>query len=71
MPATAIDSLVFKDIFGTEAMRAAFSDERRVQHYLDIEAALARVQARSGSSRARPPGRSAATATSRRSTWRG
>src|SRR3954468_14556364 len=48
MPATAIDSLVFKDIFGTEAMRAAFSDERRVQHYLDIEAALARVQARLG-----------------------
>ena len=48
MPATAIDSLVFKDIFGTEAMRAVFSDERRVQHYLDIEAALARVQARLG-----------------------
>src|SRR3954452_11421335 len=48
MPATAIDSLIFKDIFGTEAMRAVFSDERRVQHYLDIEAALARVQARLG-----------------------
>src|SRR3954468_20824477 len=48
MPATAIDSLVFKDIFGTEAMRAAFSDERRIQYYLDIEAALARVQARLG-----------------------
>ena len=29
-------------------MRAVFSDERRVQHYLDIEAALARVQARLG-----------------------
>ena len=48
MPATAIDSLIFEDIFGTEAMRAVFSDERRVQHYLDIEAALARVQARLG-----------------------
>src|SRR3954453_806365 len=48
MPATAIDSLIFKDIFGTEAMRAVFSDERRIQHYLDIEAALARVQARLG-----------------------
>ena len=48
MPATAIDSAIFKDIFGTQAMREVFSDERRVQHYLDIEAALARVQARLG-----------------------
>ena len=32
MPAIAIDSLIFKDIFGTEAMRAVSSDERRVQH---------------------------------------
>jgi 3-carboxy-cis,cis-muconate cycloisomerase len=45
MPATAIDSVIFRDIFGSEAMRAVFSDERRVQYYLDIEAALARVQA--------------------------
>ncbi|HEX8374704.1 MAG TPA: 3-carboxy-cis,cis-muconate cycloisomerase [Geminicoccaceae bacterium] len=45
MPATAIDSAIFRDIFGSEAMRAVFSDERRVQYYLDIEAALARVQA--------------------------
>jgi 3-carboxy-cis,cis-muconate cycloisomerase len=29
-------------------MRAVFSDERRTQYYLDIEAALARVQARLG-----------------------
>src|SRR5471032_166012 len=42
------DSLVFRDIFSTEAMRAVFSDESRVQFYLDIEAALARVQARLG-----------------------
>jgi 3-carboxy-cis,cis-muconate cycloisomerase len=48
MPATAIDSAIFRDIFGTEAMRAVFSDERRIQYYLDIEAALARVQARLG-----------------------
>jgi len=48
MPATTIDSAIFKDIFGTEAMRAVFSDERRVQYYLDIEAALARAQARLG-----------------------
>jgi 3-carboxy-cis,cis-muconate cycloisomerase len=48
MPATASDSIIFRDIFGTEAMRRVFSDEARVQYYLDIEAALARVQARLG-----------------------
>jgi 3-carboxy-cis,cis-muconate cycloisomerase len=48
MAATVIDSAVFRDIFGTPAMRQIFSDESRVQYYLDIEAALARVQARLG-----------------------
>jgi hypothetical protein len=48
MAATAIDSLVFRDIFGTSAMRQVFSDESRVQYYLDIEAALARVQGHLG-----------------------
>ena len=47
-PATAIDSAVFGDIFSTEAMRRVFSDENRVQKYLDFEAALARAQARLG-----------------------
>jgi 3-carboxy-cis,cis-muconate cycloisomerase len=37
---------VFRDIFTTEAMRNVFSDENRVQKYLDFEAALARAQAR-------------------------
>ncbi|SDQ94766.1 3-carboxy-cis,cis-muconate cycloisomerase [Rhizobiales bacterium GAS191] len=48
MAATIIDSSIFGDIFSTAEMRAVFSDERRVQYYLDIEAALARVQARLG-----------------------
>jgi 3-carboxy-cis,cis-muconate cycloisomerase len=48
MPATATDSLIFRDIFSTGAMRQIFSDEARVQYYLDIEAALAMVQARLG-----------------------
>jgi 3-carboxy-cis,cis-muconate cycloisomerase len=48
MPATATDSAIFRDIFGTDAMRRVFADEARVQYYLDIEAALARVQARLG-----------------------
>src|SRR5215469_16280110 len=48
MPATAVDSAVFRDIFSTEAMRRVFSDESRIQKYLDFEAALARAQARLG-----------------------
>src|SRR3954449_10192058 len=48
MPASALDSAIFRDIFGTEAMRNVFSDGSRIQFYLDIEAALARVQARLG-----------------------
>src|SRR5580658_3534531 len=48
MPSSLIDSAVFRDIFSTEAMRRVFSDENRVQKYLDFEAALARAQARLG-----------------------
>src|ERR1700738_4639413 len=48
MAATAIDSMVFRHIFSSEPMRQDFSDENRVQCYLDIEAALAQVQARLG-----------------------
>src|SRR5205807_1055069 len=48
MTATVIDSTVFRNIFSSEPMRQVFSDEHRVQCYLDIEAALARVQARLG-----------------------
>jgi 3-carboxy-cis,cis-muconate cycloisomerase len=48
MPSTLIDSAVFRDIFSTEAMRKIFSDETRVQKYLDFEAALARAQGRLG-----------------------
>ncbi len=48
MAASLIDSAVFRDIFSTEAMRGVFSDENRVQKYLDFEAALARAQGRLG-----------------------
>src|SRR5438067_8748259 len=48
MPASLIDSAVFRDIFSTEAMRRVFSDENRIQKYLDFEAGLARAQARLG-----------------------
>ena len=46
MPSTILDSAVFRDIFTTPAMRAVFSDENRIQKYLDFEAALARAQGR-------------------------
>jgi 3-carboxy-cis,cis-muconate cycloisomerase len=48
MPSTILDSAVFRDIFTTPAMRAVFSDENRVQKYLDFEAALARAQGKLG-----------------------
>ena len=48
MIGSAPDSRVFRDIFSTEAMRRVFSDQQRTQYYLDIELALARVQARMG-----------------------
>ena len=48
MPATALDSLIFRDIFTTPEMRNVFSDEQRTAYYLEIEAALARVQGRLG-----------------------
>jgi len=48
MPATALDSSIFRDIFCTEGMRRVFCDDQRVAFYLEFEAALARVQARLG-----------------------
>ena len=48
MPATLIDSSIFQGILSTEAMRQVWSDENRTQKFLDVEAALARVQGRLG-----------------------
>src|SRR5262245_26020780 len=48
MPSTALDSIIFRDIFSTSEMRLVFSDEYRTACYLEIEAALARVQGRLG-----------------------
>jgi len=48
MSAVGVSSGIFRDIFSTEPMRRIFADENRVQKYLDIEAALARAQARLG-----------------------
>src|SRR5499425_1776705 len=48
MTAVGVSSGIFRDIFSTAPMRRIFADENRVQKYLDIEAALARAQARLG-----------------------
>src|SRR5262249_57551953 len=48
MTATALDSAIFRDIFSTAEMRQVFSDEARTAYYLEIEAALAKAQARLG-----------------------
>lgn len=48
MPSTIIDSSIFQGIFSSDAMRKVWSDENRTQKYLDVEAALAKVQGRLG-----------------------
>ncbi|MCB1744673.1 MAG: adenylosuccinate lyase family protein, partial [Gammaproteobacteria bacterium] len=48
MPSVVVSNGVFGEMFGTEPMRAVFSDRNLVQRYLDVEVALARAQARLG-----------------------
>jgi 3-carboxy-cis,cis-muconate cycloisomerase len=44
MPSTLLDSLIFKDVFGTAAMRAVFDDEATAKAYVRVEVALAVAQ---------------------------
>lgn len=44
MPVSAIDSLLFKNLFGTERIRAAFDDKAYIRRCVDVEAALALAQ---------------------------
>ncbi|MCC6195122.1 MAG: adenylosuccinate lyase [Burkholderiales bacterium] len=46
--ATMIDSPLFGDLFSTEEMRRIFSDETTIQRWMDVEAALARAEAKLG-----------------------
>ena len=48
MSTSAIDSLIFRDIFGSPAMREVWSDTYRTKKYLEWEAALARAEAAVG-----------------------
>ena len=48
MPSTVFDSFYFKDRFGSAAMRALWDDRATLQRWLDVEAALAEVEAELG-----------------------
>lgn len=46
MNSTAIDSRIFRNLFGTEEARHIFSDEQYVSRMIDVETSLARAQAK-------------------------
>jgi 3-carboxy-cis,cis-muconate cycloisomerase len=48
MACTVLDSLLFRDAFGTPAMRAVFDDEALLGRYIEVEVALARAEASCG-----------------------
>jgi 3-carboxy-cis,cis-muconate cycloisomerase len=49
MPATTVlDSVLFRDAFGTPAMREVFSDRALVGRYVEVEIALAKAEAKCG-----------------------
>ena len=48
MSISVIDSRIFRNTFGTPAIRDVFSDESYVQKLVEVENALARAQARVG-----------------------
>lgn len=48
MPVSAIDSFLFKNLFGTEEIRTIFNDSQYVNYCVQVQAALARAQASYG-----------------------
>lgn len=48
MASTVVDSILYRDAFGTAAMRAVFSDHALIQRYIDVEVALAKAEASVG-----------------------
>jgi len=48
MPISVLESSIFKDMFGTQAMRSVFDDQATVARYVETEVALAVVQGRLG-----------------------
>ncbi len=48
MAASAFDSFYLRDRYGSPAMRAIWDDRAMIQRWLDVEAALAAVEAELG-----------------------
>ena len=48
MPSTVFDSGIFRDAFGTPAMRAVFCDAALIARYVEVEVALAAAEASVG-----------------------
>jgi 3-carboxy-cis,cis-muconate cycloisomerase len=48
MATSVFDSALFRDMFGTQAMRDVFDDQAYIARCIDAETALARAQARAG-----------------------
>jgi 3-carboxy-cis,cis-muconate cycloisomerase len=46
VPSTVLDSVLFRDSFGTPRMRAIFEDRALIAKYVEVEVALARAEAR-------------------------
>ncbi|MEC5344061.1 adenylosuccinate lyase family protein [Brenneria populi] len=48
MASNVLDSVLFRDSFGTPEMRAIFDDHELIRKYVEVEIALAKAQARCG-----------------------
>lgn len=48
MPVSVIDSRIFQNTFGTFIIREIFSDEAYIKNLIEVEAALARAEAKVG-----------------------
>lgn len=45
---SVLDSRIFRNTFGTQAIRDIFSDEAYVKNLIEVEAALARAESKTG-----------------------
>ncbi|TCP93445.1 3-carboxy-cis,cis-muconate cycloisomerase [Cricetibacter osteomyelitidis] len=48
MASNVLDSVLFRDSFGTPAMRAVFDDKELIRKYVEVEIALAKAEAKCG-----------------------
>jgi 3-carboxy-cis,cis-muconate cycloisomerase len=48
MAISALDSRLFKNLFGTQEIRNVFNDKAHAQRMVDVEIALAKAQSKTG-----------------------